>query len=102
TQVQPGGATEAADHFWIVVLVQLKRVRVEYVQVHSASGSSSTFRRYASMDRFQSSIHGSSLNMPANSAQGSGCRPSSRARTSVPFLSRAWIFARSFANASSR
>src|SRR6516165_9763262 len=70
--------------------------------LYSVSGSSSTCLRYSSMDRFQSSIHGSSLNMPANSIQGLEGGPTSSSTSSAPFLSRSSIMARSLANASSR
>jgi hypothetical protein len=72
------------------------------VQAHNASGSSSTFLRYSSTDFFQSSIHGSSLNIPAYCIQGSEDAPTSRPTISVPLLRRPSIFARSFASASSR
>src|SRR5438067_7860908 len=86
----------------IRVLEGLQRVGIEHVQAHGASGSSSTCRRYSSTDRFQSSIHGSPLNMPANSSHGCDGGPISSPTTSVPFFSRVWIFARNFSSASSR
>src|SRR5262249_30620740 len=57
-------------HQRVTVLKQCQYIRVENVQAHRYSGSSSTCLRYSSIAFFHSSIIGSPLNMPANSIHG--------------------------------